>query len=184
MASKPKKSRSKAAKKSNNGILWLVGAGIVALIVIPIIINSVRARSLPGESFRSQGNVHIDIGDDHPEYNSNPPTSGWHTGDLTGWGSYDYIVPDQRIIHNMEDGGVVIWYKMGTPEENKAEIIKLEEVAKGYRRVVIMPRENMPSPYAMTAWTRLERFESLDEKGMRAFLEAFEGIDHHVAGTG
>ena len=184
MASKKTKSRARRSKKNNNSILWLVGAGVIALIALPIVINSVRARNLPGESFRSQGNIHINLGDDHPEYNSNPPTSGWHTGDLAGWGSYDYIVPDQRIIHNMEDGGVVIWYQMGTAEENNAEIIKLEEIARGYRRVVIVPRENMPTPYAMTAWTKLQRFESIDEEAMRAFLEAYEGIDHHVAGTG
>ncbi|MCA9839945.1 MAG: DUF3105 domain-containing protein [Trueperaceae bacterium] len=184
MASKAKKSRSRSTKKANNSILWLVGAGVLILIAIPIVVTLIQNRNLPGEFYRSQGNIHIDIGDNHPEYNSNPPTSGWHTGDLTGWGSYDYIVPDQRVIHNMEDGGVIIWYQMGTAEENKAEIIKLEEISKGYRRVVIMPRENMPTPYAMTAWTRLERFESLDEAGMRAFLEAYEGIDHHVAGTG
>jgi hypothetical protein len=38
----------------------------------------------------------------------------------------------------------------------------------------------MPTPFAATAWQRLQRFETADVEGMRAFVDAFEGIDHHV----
>ena len=176
---KSKSKRVTRTAKKTSPWPWLIGLGIVLIIAVPIILNSVRSSNLPGESFRSQGNAHIQLGDDHPDYNSDPPTSGWHTPDLAGFGSYDYIVPDQRIIHSMEDGGVVMWYAYGTPEENSARIEQLEEVARGYRRVVIAPRENMETPYVLTAWTRLQRFDDIDEEGMRTFLEAFEGIDHH-----
>jgi len=172
------KRASRTAKKTSPWP-WLIGLGIVLIIAVPIILSVVRSSGLPGESFSSQGNAHIQLGDDHPEYNSNPPTSGWHTPDLAGFGSYDYIVPDQRIIHSMEDGGVVMWYAYGTPEENSERIDRLEDVSSGYRRVVIAPREDMETPYIMTAWTRLQRFDDIDEEGMRAFLEAYEGIDHH-----
>lgn len=183
MASKTeKKSRSKAktsAKKNDSLWGWLIAAGVIALIALPIVINSIRSSNLPGEGFSSQGNAHITLGDAHPEYNSNPPTSGWHTGNLTSWGSYDYVVPEETVIHNMEDGGVILWYQLGSVEENAAHIALLEEVAKGYRRVVIMPREGMETKYAMTAWQRLQTFDDIDEEAMRAFLEAFEGVDHH-----
>lgn len=179
-----KKSRSKAkrGKKNNNLILWLIGAGVIVLAAIPVVVNTLQRQNLPGEFFSSQGNTHVQLGTETPDYNSNPPTSGWHTPDLAGWGSYDYVVPEQRLIHNMEDGGVIIWYELGTAEENEENIQRLEEVASGYRRVVIVPRENMPTPYAMTAWQRLERFEDINEEGMRTFLESFEGIDHHPRG--
>ena len=140
----------------------------------------VRISNLPGESFPSQGNIHIKLGADHPAYNSDPPTSGWHTPELNSWGSFDFVVPDERLLHNMEDGGVILWYAFGTEEENRAHIERLTEVARGYQRVVIVPRENMPTTYAMTAWQRLQRFDAIEEEGMRAFLEAYEGIDHHA----
>tara|TARA_Y100000814_G_C12355424_1_gene408019 strand:+ start:1053 stop:1304 length:252 start_codon:yes stop_codon:yes gene_type:complete len=80
----------------------------------------------------------------------------------------------------MEDGGVVLWYSYGTPEENTRRINDLENVARGYRRVIIVPRDGMPTTYAFTAWQRLERFDVIDSEKMRSFIDAFEGIDHHV----
>ncbi len=181
---KSKRARKASTRSKSNPWLWLVGLVVVLAIAVPIIVNAVTARNLPGESFRSQGNTHIGEGASHPEYNSDPPTSGWHTPNLLPWGSYDYLVPEEPLVHNLEDGGVVLWYSYGTPEENEQNIQKLEAVASGYRNVVIAPREGMETPYTLTAWTRLQRFDTVDEAGMRAFLEAFEGIDHHVPGTG
>ncbi len=135
---------------------------------------------MPGEGFASQGNSHIRLGQSHPPYNSVPGTSGWHTGDLMPWQSYDYVIPEERVIHNMEDGGVILWYQAGTPEENQQHIEALEQVARGYSKVIIAPFENLPSTYTLTAWQRLQRFDEIDEEGMRKFLESFEGIDHHT----
>lgn len=196
MASKSKKvAKSKAGRKARKKQTgspwpWLIGAGIVALIVVPVIFNVVRSSTLPGESFSSQGNTHIQLGDEHPEYNSNPPTSGWHTGDLAGWGSYDYIVPDERLIHNMEDGGVILWYPFGSAEENEEHITALEEaveaaedeIGASLRHVVIAPREGMDAAYTMTAWTRKQELEAFDQDAITTFLKSFEGIDHHARG--
>jgi hypothetical protein len=178
--------RSKTkTKQTKNQLLWYIWGGVGVLVLAGIIgFNIYREGQKPGEKFPDQGNIHLDLGKDHPTYNSDPPTSGWHTGDLAAWGSYDYIVPDERFIHNLEDGGVIIWYPFGTPEENQKYIDALEPIAKGYRHVVIAPRENMPTTYAMTAWTRLQRFDAIDEKAMKLFIDTYHGIDHHVAGTG
>jgi hypothetical protein len=174
-----------AAKQARNKMLWYIWGGVAAVVVAGLIgFNIYRESQKPGEKFADQGNVHLDLGKDHPPYNSDPPTSGWHTGDLAAWGSYDYIVPDMRLLHNLEDGGVIFWYPFGTPEENQKHIEALEPIAKGYRHVVIAPRENMPTTYAMTAWTRLQRFDAIDETAMKRFLDTYHGIDHHVAGTG
>jgi len=187
-----KAGKNKVRKKESSPWPWLIGAGVAALIVIPVAFNMVQSANLPGESFRSQGNTHIELGDAHPEYNSEPPTSGWHTGDLAPWGSHDFVVPDQRLIHNMEDGGVILWYPYGSPEENEEHIQILEEavetaeetIGASLRHVVITPRENLASAYVMTAWTRMQELEAFDQDAITTFLKAFEGIDHHARGTG
>ncbi|HEX7002785.1 MAG TPA: DUF3105 domain-containing protein [Trueperaceae bacterium] len=178
---KPRAGRGRSRRRNRkNNLPWIVGiTGVAALIVLPIVVNAVRWANLPGEGFRSQGNLHIALGTEHVPYNSDPPTSGPHTPNLANWGSYYEIQPDERLVHNMEDGGVILWYRHGTPEENEAHVEALEEVARGYRRVVIAPREEMPTTYALTAWQRLQRFDEIDPDGMREFIEAFEGIDHH-----
>ncbi len=162
---------------------WLIGAGIVMLIVVLAVMNVVRSEGPPGQEFASQGNTHIDeINVEHPPYNSTPPTSGWHVGRIADWGSYDFVVPDELLIHNMEDGGVILWYQLGTPEENRAHINRLKEAARGYDRVVIAPRDDLETTYAMTAWQQLDTFNEDDfsSERIQAFLEAYEGIDHHA----
>lgn len=179
--SKSKGAHGRGRRRRNSNLPWLLGlAGIVAIIAVPIVVNAVRWANLPGEGFRSQGNAHIALGTEHAPYNSDPPTSGWHTPNLANWGSYYEVQPDERLIHNMEDAGVILWYRNGTPEENEAHVEALEEVAQGYRRIVITPRDDMPTTYALTAWQRLQRFDEIDREGMRRFIDAFEGIDHHA----
>lgn len=178
--SRNKGTRGRKRRRSRSSLPWILGvSAVVLLIAVPIVINIVRFASLPGEGFPSQGNTHIALGDSHPPYNSDPPTSGWHTPQLGSWGSYLEPQPDERLIHNLEDGGVILWYRNGRPEENEAQVRALEEVARGYRRIVIAPRDDMPSAYTLTAWQRLQRFDEIDREGMRNFIEAFHGIDHH-----
>jgi hypothetical protein len=174
-----KTNRARRTQKFNP-VPWLIGLAIVALIAIPIVINYMRASGLPGEKVPSLGNTHIPEGSAVPEYNSNPPTSGPHYGNIAQWGSYDYEVPDPLLIHNMEDGGVILWYRMGDAEHNNARISELEEASRGYRRVIIAPRENLDTTYALTAWTRLDKFDTFDAERIRTFLQTYEGIDHHV----
>jgi len=181
------KSRSKRRRptKRPNRLPWIAGAAaVLALIVVPIVLEAVQAANLPGERFPSQGNRHVPLGAEVPAYNSDPPTSGPHTNALVPWGVYgpeDEVPHDQMLIHNMEDGGVVLWYRPSDdPTETDARITTLERAADGYRRIVIVPRADMPTDFALTAWQRLQRFESADVEGMRAFVEAFEGVDHHV----
>ncbi len=185
MAKKQRSKRRRATKRGSRAP-WIVGAiGVLALVVTPIAIRMVQAANLPGERFASQGNRHVPLGADVPPYNSDPPTSGPHTQELAPWGTYgpDEPLEDQRLLHNMEDGGVVLWYRPAeTADETDRRIAALQEASRGYRRVVIVPRADMPTTFTLTAWQRLQRFDAVDPEGMRAFVEAYEGIDHHVAG--
>lgn len=156
---------------------------VAALVVIAVVatLTFIRRGGEPGQSVASQGNQHIaEIGERHPDYSTNPPTSGWHVGNLAPWGAYDYVIPDELVLHNMEDGGVVLWYILGTPAENQTRIRQLQEIADGFQKTVIAPRDDMPTPYAATAWQRIARYEDLDPTNMHAFLAAYHGIDHHA----
>lgn len=162
---------------------WLIGVGLALLIAVPTGLNFYRQSQLPGERFRSLGNAHI--GEDAtPRYSSSPPTSGPHLPYAAGWGAYTEVQPDPLLVHNLEDAGVILWYKSGTPAENAAEVKKLENAydARRYRRVVIAPRDDLETRYAITAWGRLETFDEPDSAQIDAFMEAYEGLDHHPAG--
>ena len=67
------------------------------------------------------------------------------------------------------------------PAENQAHVDALEAVVAGrYARIVIAPRDGMPTTYALTAWRRLQRFDAIDEPSMRAFIAAYHGTDNHA----
>ena len=167
-------------KRKQQRLNIAIGAGIATVVVAAIAAQVLLEANRPGEKFASLGNVHLlSLNSPHVPYNSDPPTSGPHMPSLAPWGSHFEPQPDEYVIHNMEDAGVVLWYDMGTPEENAERVAQLEEVSRGYNRIIIVPRENLGSQYVLTAWQRLQRFHDIDEEGMRRFIDAYEGIDHH-----
>lgn len=177
---------SRAAQRHQrfNRIGILIIVGVVALFAIPFIVSAIQRANLPGEHVPSLGHAHIPEGSATPEYNSNPPTSGPHYAALASPGSYDHELADPLLVHNMEDGYVILWYRMGDEEHNQERIRELEEAAQGYRMVVIAPREDLDTEYAVTAWQRIDKFDEYDPERIRRFLEAFEGVDNHPGAGG
>jgi hypothetical protein len=82
-----------AARRRRNQNLLLGGGAVVLVALIGLVIYlNVRAQApVSGEeAFATQGNVHIDQGTRSPiEYNSTPPTSGPHYGNLAAWNIYE-----------------------------------------------------------------------------------------------
>jgi len=61
-----------------------------------------------------------------------------------------------------------------------AEVEKLKAIVQRHDRYVILaPYPGMKTRFALTAWTRLEQFDDLDEKRVGRFIDAYRGIDHH-----
>ena len=153
------------------------------------------SRPQPGEFVASLGNKHIEnLTDAHDPYNSIPPTSGTHVGGKADWGISDSVIPDELQLHNLEDGGIGIQYNC-SPEGNTTDtatpsaevegkckqlVERLTEVAKKYPDKVFMaPYPKLDYKIAMTAWTRMDKFNEFDADRMHTFIKAFKGIDHH-----
>ena len=123
----------------------------------------------PGQAFENQGQTHIQPGDSHSAYNSNPPTSGWHWAQPANWGVYDKPLVDEQAVHNLEHGGIWISYK-DIDEETKTN---LESIAKANSGSVIMsPRDANDAKIILASWTRLEKLDSYDEAKIREFIRS------------
>ena len=174
-----------------------IAAAVVALIAIVAFVN-IRARRPVGEEvrFASQGNLHIPFGSTTPvEYNSTPPSSGPHYENIIGWGTYTEPQRYEHVVHNLEDGGVIIYYQC---EDGCPELYgELDDFASDYidrgARVVLVPNDptftdnngtplhkDMGSRIAMVAWQYVDKFENFDAERMGAFIDRYEGIDHHA----
>ncbi|MDA1060978.1 MAG: DUF3105 domain-containing protein [bacterium] len=106
---------------------------------------------------------------DDVEYNSNPPTSGPHFGDWhKDWRFYETELPVGGLIHNMEHGGVIIWYKSELDETSKAQ---LKEFTENNSKVIATVNEDIPAPIAMSAWGVYELFETFDETKFKRFYK-------------
>jgi hypothetical protein len=107
-------------------------------------------------------------------YNSNPPTSGPHSSTPMPFKVLDNPAPKENLVHNMEHGGVVIWYN--TDDQNVIkQLADLTNNELDRRRLVVMTKytEMEPNTVALTAWTRLDKM-SVSEftvKRARDFIE-------------
>ena len=179
MARNQGKGKNTAARRRSNRPLTL-GAGIVGVVVVAALVGWFAYRAaadLPGERFPDQGNLHIQTATDpHEPYNSEPPTSGPHLPYIAPWGVHTRPIPNELQVHNLEDGGVMVQYNCTCPEL----VDKLRAIVSRYEKFVILtPYPTMKTRIALTAWTRLDRFEELDEARVVRFIDRYRGIDHH-----
>lgn len=142
------------------GIILLLGGGVWLLTQTRESLDKDHSRF-----YESQGRAHIESGADHPTYNSNPPSSGWHYAIPAQTGFHDTSIPDEAAIHSLEHGDIWIAYH---PQISDAAKNALKDLAGRY--IVISPRETNDADIALVAWTRVDSFDlagedlSTDEK--------------------
>ena len=165
-------------------MLYIVGSAIFGLaIIVGLILPQILPGSGgstnfsrddgPGQVFAELRATHIPDGTIFNEYNSVPPTSGSHYDQPAPWGTYTQPIQNERQVHNLEHGGVVIQYNT----EDVALIARLEEFAEnqpGYPCfLVVAPYSNMEATIALTAWTVLDTMDEYDEDRVQAFVNAY-----------
>jgi hypothetical protein len=127
--------------------------------------------------------------DDETVCNTNPPAGGPHWGSSAcpedptdappycgpvGWGLYREPWPAEALVHNMEHGGLVLWYNT----TNQEIIDELEDIAErelnGEKLFVMAPYPDMePETIALTAWARIDKFpvSEYSEERVDNFIE-------------
>jgi hypothetical protein len=158
-----------------------IAGGTMVLLALFAFLAIGYAANRPGEPVADMGNLHLEEGQRSPiAYNSSPPTSGPHYESIASWGVHTERIPDELMVHNLEDGGVGVWYDCpdGCPEL----VSQLGEVVERYHEgVLLAPYPGMDTRIALTAWTRIDKFDEFDQDRIIRFIRAFRGEDHHVA---
>jgi len=127
------------------------------------------ATPLMGKEYSTSAQ-HVPRGEKHEEYNSNPPNSGPHWGDgVAGPGIKDNEVPDELLVHSLEHGAAILWYKSDLPQDQIETLKNAFNETSGKK--IMVPRKNLDVPVALTSWGRVLKLKTIDVSQIKAFLE-------------
>jgi hypothetical protein len=138
-----------------------------------------RAAGCTFTSARSEGRDHTDR---KVTYKTNPPTSGPHNPVPAQDGVYapGNAPAKENWVHSLEHGRVLFQYKPGTPA---GEVAKLQRLAQeplndspGYHTLVLQNNTDMPTQYAVVAWTKsltCDKLTTASMDVMRSFRERY-----------
>ena len=130
--------------------------------------------------------THADEGQDHVRdgktvsYDASPPTSGPHYSVPAEPGFYeaDSGIEPERLVHNLEHGQIVIWYRPNAPdlgfiEEQVEELVRQEPLA-----TVGAPYPDMAGDYniVLTSWTQARACQFASQTVVDDFRRQFQGV--------
>lgn len=178
-------------------ILGIITALLIAFLAWLFIESS---KPLPGTKIADLGRGHVQIGTE-VNYNSNPPTSGKHYEDWIRVGVYEESKDDRNLVHSLEHGYVIMHYKCqvtvdriqdtgsseASPLRQRSEAsgsakmddqckIRKDQLAqiyekKGKHKLIVVPRSNLETNFALTAWGYLDKFDQFDEGRIVKFID-------------
>ncbi|HYI45655.1 MAG TPA: DUF3105 domain-containing protein [Actinomycetota bacterium] len=160
------------AQKRERVVRWLVIAAILLGTYWILFVRGAAPDDFGGhtvEHFSTAG-----AGDHTGEvvdYESNPPVSGAHSGQVGACGTHATDIPDGEEVHLLEHGAIGLLYQ---PTHDEAEIGELEEIVASFdAHTFSAPDEDMDTPIAVTAWSHKMDLDSVDEAAIRDFIEEF-----------
>lgn len=183
--------QSEWARRAERRRWLIIGAWIAAgLALTALIIYLVWQENRPiprtGEEVPIQSAAHIDVGQPHEAYNSNPPTSGPHYAEPAKGGFYEEAPPDEQLVHNLEHGYVILWYNCNALTSGQCDQLKQQlrdtmsragnSTRTGTPKLIAVPRPTLDVQLALTTWGRLDKFDGFDRERIVNFIRAFR--DH------
>jgi Protein of unknown function (DUF3105) len=175
------------------GGVLLVGVVLIVLVLIlgaapnpnagVTLPNDGGTHVSPGVDCRDPAQQNAQTGCGTNPYSSVPAASGphWDTTGIANWGVYSTPQPETQLLHNLEHGGIVIWYD---PDALTAEQIdELDsyvesQVAQGIGgrfKFIVSPwggRDDLGGVVAVTAWRHLLVLDAFDMDAIRGFADA------------
>ncbi|HZQ26116.1 MAG TPA: DUF3105 domain-containing protein [Acidimicrobiales bacterium] len=105
----------------------------------------------------------------NPTYTVNPPSGGDHLSVPAPAGVYtgNNVPPDGNLVHSLEHGYVIIWFKPGLLDQ-------VRPVYNAYPKdVLLVERSNMDQPVAATAWGHRLLCSGVDVNQLKAFVARY-----------
>ena len=114
--------------------------------------EAAKAASCELKSFKADSREHITDINETVDYASDPPTSGRHFQTPAEDGAYEEAPDVKTLVHSLEHGRVIIWFKPNLPEQQRADLKALFD--EDEYQLLLTPDDTMPYQVATTAWNR------------------------------
>lgn len=172
----PPKGKQKGRYARQRRVPWFLLIGAVVVLGLAFLVVRSLELGAPGEHIAVAG-VGQHVTEGQPvQYGTVPPVGGAHWPAPAGWGVSSVQIPDERAVHNLEHGGIVIDYNGISADD----LIKLKAVITGYPRdqfneikIVLQPYDKIATgSIALTAWGWRQLLPAYDAVAIRAFLDA------------
>ena len=165
------RSRGREVQRSGFPLRWAIVIGLLVIVGVVVAILLLSGQESGTKVELMPTTEHVAPGTDIA-YNTNPPTSGDHYGLPASWGVQKVAPADESIVHNMEHGGVIIYYKPDslTPEQLTALSEQMAELSLSNHRLILTTRTDMPKPIAVTAWGFLLELDTYDADAIEDFV--------------
>lgn len=164
------------------GLDWRVVAiaGAIAVALVIVVIALLASGSDPrfrGTFQPDEGRTHVAVGQ-VPTYKSVPATSGPHWSSTQpecpmNWGVYATAVLEPCVIHNLEHGGIVIWYQASLPADQVSKLADFVnvQVHAAQFKYILSPwtGKDFGHPIAVTAWDWLLYLDTADTDAISGF---------------
>ena len=182
----------RAARRRN-----LVTFGLIALIGVLVVALVMNERNKQINPRAASGDIGVpadragcgdlerppDLGADHVadgtnvDYNSQPPTSGPHYDTPAGAGFYSSPLDPRQVVHNLEHGQIVIWYRLDAPQQVIDDIEAYVESDDSGVALLGVPYDDIPDEYsfAITAWGALRYCAQVSTEVLGEFRAQFQG---------
>jgi hypothetical protein len=136
------------------------------------------ASGVPGATFKDLGAAHLQPGQPHPRYDSNPPTSGPHeVVPISGDGQ---VLNNDQLLQALEVGDVVLMYGTPSPPRGLQPLVSkvaytfTPALAAAGQAVVLARRPGAQGIFGL-AWAHMVQVGSPDEPLLRAFIQYWLG---------
>ena len=113
--------------------------------------EAAKAAGCELKSFRANSREHTEDIAEQIGYSSTPPTSGKHYVQPAEDGAYDEAPDAKQLVHTMEHGRVIVWFKRNLPEQQRANLKALFD-EDTYQLVITPDPTRMKYQVAATAW--------------------------------
>lgn len=197
---------------SGAGRGWLIGLGVIVLLIVAIlglrsagVLSTVAPTPAPSplptlspvpSSDPARGTNDADFGSAHVnspttvQFSELPPTSGSHWPTPAGpikAGVYTQRQPFEATLHNLEHGGIVIFYNnLSADEVTKLNDFVRSASAGPYRKVLDAPYPDLSrAKIVITAWRWHLDLQSVDTAALQKFIQVhYDSTDAPEPGAG